>query len=79
MSKPFTIMDVKFYPKDECAEAKRKLSRYNYECMSIINENKIGSMNLIYGQMYLSRVMIYQTLKREETWTIYMTSLQNIS
>lgn len=27
MSKPFTIMDVKFYPKDECAEAKRKLSR----------------------------------------------------
>lgn len=63
MSKPFTIMDVKFYPKDECAEAKRKLSRYNYECMSIINENKIGSMNFLYDK--------YKPKNQEEFFDIW--------
>lgn len=47
MSKPFSIAEIKFYPKEECIKAKNELKGYNYECMSIIHENRIGSMNYI--------------------------------
>lgn len=47
MSKPFSLADIKFYPKNECVEAKNILKGYNYECMSIIHEDRIGSMNYI--------------------------------
>lgn len=50
MSKPFSINEIKFYPKDECIKAKEKLKGYNYECMSIIHEHRIGSMNYIYDK-----------------------------
>ena len=41
------LEDIKFYPKKECVKAKNELKGYNYECMSIIHEDRIGSMNYI--------------------------------
>ena len=60
MSKPFSVIDVKFYPKEECVEAKNTLKQYNYECMSIIHEDRIGSMNYIYDK--------FKPKSEEEFW-----------
>lgn len=45
MSKPFSIADIRFYPREVCLEAKKVLNKYNFTCMTIINEKRIGSMN----------------------------------
>lgn len=45
MSKPFSIADIRLYPREVCLEAKKVLNKYNRTCMTIVNAKKVGSMN----------------------------------
>jgi len=52
MSKPFSIEDIKGYPREECEDAQKTMNKYNEKCMDLIGPSSIGSVSYMFAKFW---------------------------